>query len=170
MSLENNVLSIVHAMAFPGPGNTNSVLRSEADEKYLIASLRKIVDDPYFGGIEVTHIKDRRHRAAAAKLLAEARDGSMVVTFVCQPVQLINEENLIDPADLSAADDNEREKAVARILELLEEAVELGADRLTLLSGRDPAYGITDATRAAEVREMGTVGLVRSLDLSLIHI
>ena len=172
MSLERNTLSIVHAMVYPGPGNTNSVIRSEADEDYLLSSVRSIVEDDYFGGIEINHIKNRDHRKKVADLLKTARDGNLVVAFTCQPVQLINEENLIDPADISSVDDNEREKAVARIMELLEEAAELGASRITLLSGRDPAYGVASGPtpgaeqirEAQRLREIGMIGLVRSLD------
>jgi len=164
MTLDQCTMSLVHPMAFPGPGNTNSVLRSEADLAYLVSSIRQILDDPYFGGIEITHIKDRAHRRQVAELIRASRPAGLEVTFVCQPVQLINEENLIDPSDISSLDDNEREKAVARIMDLLDEAVELGASKITLLSGRDPSYGTADAARAAEMREVGRVGLVRSLD------
>jgi len=164
MALDHLTLSLVHPMAFPGPGNTNSVLRSEADAEYLLGTIRQVLADPYFGGIEITHIKNAEHRRQVAELLKKPRSGGLEITFVCQPVQLINEEDLIDPADISSVDDNEREKAVARILDLLSEAVELGASKLTLLSGRDLAHGVADAARAAEIREMGRVGLVRSLD------
>ncbi|HNZ38457.1 MAG TPA: TIM barrel protein [Candidatus Latescibacteria bacterium] len=164
MALDQTTLSIVHFMAFPGPGNTNSVSRSEADPAYLLGSIRTVLSDPYFGGIEITHIKSHEDRRAVADLIREMRPNGMEITFACQPVQLINEENLIAPSDISSVDDNEREKAVARILSLLEEAAEVGATKLTLLSGRDPAYGIEDAKQAAEIREMGRVGIVRSLD------
>lgn len=164
MSLDRVTLSLVHPMAFPGPGNTDSVLRSEADADYLLGTIRTVLADPYFGGIEVTHIKDTDHRRRVKELIRKERPDGIEVTFVCQPVQLINEEKLIHPSDISSIDDNEREKAVARILDLLDEAAELGASKLTLLSGRDPAYGITDVQRASEVREMGRIGLVRSLD------
>jgi sugar phosphate isomerase/epimerase/DhnA family fructose-bisphosphate aldolase class Ia len=164
MSLDKNILSIVHAMAFPGPGNTNSVLRSEADAGYLLGSIRQVLEDPYFGAIEINHVKNDQHRKQIADLIRELRPDGFEVTFTCQPVQLINEENLIDPADISSVDDNEREKAVVRILELLEEAQEFGASRITLLSGRDPSYGEPDETKGARIREMGRVGLVRSLD------
>lgn len=164
MALEKTTLSLVHFMAFPGPGNTNSVLRSEADPEYLLGSMRTILADPYFGGIEITHIKSHEQRRAVAALFKEMRPAGMEITFACQPVQLINEESLISPSDISSVDDNEREKAVSRILSLLEEAAELGATKFTLLSGRDPAYGIDDPKQAADIREMARVGIVRSLD------
>ncbi len=162
MTFDQNIISIVHGMAFPGPGNTDSVLRSEADLGYLTRTIREIVDDPYFTGIEITHIKNADHRAKVAELLRGK--GVDEVTFVCQPVQLINEENLIAPSDISSIDDNEREKAVVRILDLLAEAVELGAKKITLLSGRDPAYGIEDQARVDEVRELAHTSIVRSLE------
>ncbi len=162
MSLAQNTISIVHPMAFPGPGNTNSVLRSEADIGYLIPTIKQVADDPYFSGIEITHIKDADHRRQVAELLA-ASDLREIV-LACQPVQLANEEHVIHPSDICAPDDNEREKAVARILNLVEEGKELGASKMTLLSGLDPAYGVTDDGEISELREMGRTGLVRSLD------
>jgi sugar phosphate isomerase/epimerase/DhnA family fructose-bisphosphate aldolase class Ia len=162
MALDQNTISIVHPMAYPGPGNTDSVLRSEADADYLFRSVTKILEEPYFSGIELTHIKNREHRTHIAKLLKKSDMREIV--FACQPVQLINEERIIDPADIGSTDDNEREKAVTRIVDLLEEAVEIGATKITLLSGRDPAYGVDEPARTAELRERSEVSLVRSLD------
>ena len=49
MILQKNPISLVHFMAFPGPGNTNSVQRGEAREEYLLRTIQQVVDDPYFG-------------------------------------------------------------------------------------------------------------------------
>jgi sugar phosphate isomerase/epimerase len=151
-------------MAFPGPGNTDSVLRSEADGDFLMQSLGALLDDDYFGGIEITHIKNSDHRARVAELLRETGSDGLGVAFLCQPVQLVNEEDLIDPSDISSPDENERVRAVDRILGLLTEASGLGASSFELLSGRDPGYSIADPSVAAEARENGRRALVRSLD------
>lgn len=75
MALDQNVISLVHSMAYPGPAKTNAVTRGEAPEKYLVNSIKKIADDPYFGGIEITRIKNRHHRAAVAKILKDREHG-----------------------------------------------------------------------------------------------
>lgn len=163
MELKANPKSIVHFMLYTGPGNTDSVLRGEADETYLLNSLKAIVEDPYFQNIEITHIKSARIRKKAADLLKKSKKG---VTFGCQPVQIINEEHVIEPSDISSIVENERQKAVERILGLLEQAEELGATRFALYSGVDPAQlnGPHTETRQAQLRELGTRSLIQSLD------
>lgn len=156
MALEKNVISIVHSMAYPGPGKTNVVARGEAPETYLITTVKKIADDPYFGGIEVTRIKNRDHRKKVAKIL---KDANMVVTYSAQPVQLINEDALIDEGDISSIDETSRINAVARIKECIEEAFELGASNFALVSGKDP--GTSNGLKA---RREAMRSLVRSLD------
>ncbi|MFY9486653.1 MAG: hypothetical protein WAQ30_09020, partial [Bacillota bacterium] len=156
MALEKNVISIVHSMAYPGPGKTNAVARGEAPETYLITTVKKIADDPYFGGIEVTRIKNRDHRKKVAKIL---KDANMVVTYSAQPVQLINEDALIDEGDISSIDETSRINAVARIKECIEEAFELGASNFALVSGKDP--GTSNGLKA---RREAMRSLVRSLD------
>ncbi|MBI3830089.1 MAG: TIM barrel protein [Planctomycetes bacterium] len=163
MELEKNLKSIVHTQLYPGPGNTDSVARGEADEQYLLSTLQTLLDDPYFGNVEITQIKSRKLRKKAADAIKKSRKQA---TYSCQPVQLINEEHLIDPADICSIVENERRKAVERILECLAEAVELGCNRLALLSGQDPSLtgGPHTESRAAQIRELGMRSLIQSLD------
>jgi len=156
MALEKNVISIVHSMAYPGPAKTNAVIRGEAPETYLINSIKKIAEDPYFGGIEITRIKNREHRKKVAKIL---KDANMVVTYSAQPVQLLNEDHLIDDGDISSLDETSRINAVARIKDCIDEAIELGAVNFALVSGKDP--GTSHGLRA---RREAMRSLVRSLD------
>ncbi len=135
MALEKNTIGIVHNMAYPGPRSTKSVLMGEGDERYVLRTIKSIVSDPYFTGIEVTTIKDDCIRKKVADIL---REGDMEVTYSAQPVQLINEDNLIDPSDISSLDETERINAVERIKECVDEAYEIGAIKLGLVSGRDP--------------------------------
>lgn len=148
MELQENIKSIVHPMAYPGPGNTDSVLRGEPSAKYLLDSIDAILKDPYFGAIEVTWVKDPAIRAQAAKKLKAAKK---TVLFCCQPVQLVNEENLIAVEDISDTDDNNRRSAVQRIIELMDMAVEMGAKYLALYSGKC----LDDARRTAQKRALG---------------
>ncbi|HYG77508.1 MAG TPA: TIM barrel protein [Planctomycetota bacterium] len=163
MELQANVKSVVHFMLYTGPGNTDSVLRSEPDESYLLSSIQKILDDPYFGNIEITHIKNSKLRKKVAEAIKKSKKEA---TFGCQPVQIINEEQIIEASDISSIDENERRKALTRILELLEEAAELGCNRFALYSGVDPAQigGPHTESRQAQLREMGKRQLVQSLD------
>lgn len=154
MELQRNARSIVHSMAFPGPGNTDSVLRGEPPERYLLKSLDTILGDDYFGAIEVTWIKSPALRAKAAKKL---KDSGKVVCFACQPVQLYNEERLIDPEDISDTNENNRRSAVARIVELLDQAVELGAKYIAVYSGKCPDPDRRTAQKRALARSLGEI-------------
>ena len=89
MILSENIVSVVHFMAFPGRQNTDSMLRGEPDERYLMNSLKTIADDPYFKGIEVTRIKDPALRRKAIDFLSKT---GMTIFVGAQPVQLLNEE------------------------------------------------------------------------------
>lgn len=135
MALERNIISIVHPMAFPGPGNTRATQRGQAPAAYLLASIRQIIDDPYFRGIEITQIKEPALRAEVARLLREA---GMEVTYSAQPVQLLNEDQLIDPTDISSLDEVHRRRAVERLKACIDEALEVGAVRIGIISGKDP--------------------------------
>ena len=112
MALDKNPISIVHSMAFPGPGNENVVSRGEAPAWYMLETVKRIVDDPYFQAIEITQIKDSALRKQVAELVAAS--GKKLI-YSAQPVQLINEENIIAPTDISSSDELERRKAVARL-------------------------------------------------------
>src|SRR5258708_10569859 len=72
----------------------------------------------------------------------------------------------MDPADISSIQENERRKAVDRILDLLNQAEELGCNRFALYSGQDPAQlnGPHTESRQTQLREMGKRSLIQSLD------
>src|SRR5690606_33878010 len=154
MVLQENVFSIVHPMLFPGPGNTRATQRGEAPASYLLRSIRQIIDDPFFGGIEITQIKDPELRAQVSKMLADAK---MEVTYSAQPVQLLNEENLVDPTDISSLDEVHRRRAIERLKACIDEALEIGAVRIGVISGKDPGA----AHRRSEERRVGKEGRSR---------
>lgn len=156
MALEKNPISIVHFMAFPGPGQSNVVSRGEAPAWYLLETIKSILDDPYFSGIEITQIKDPALRKEVAEVLAKS--GKNVI-YSAQPVQLINEEGIIAPTDISSSDELERRKAVARLESCIDEAYELSAKSFGLISGKDP--GTENGLR---LRNAAMEALVRSLN------
>lgn len=152
MALETNKISIVHFMAYPGPGNTKATQRGEAPTHYLLESLRQIASDTYFQAVEITQIKDPKARQAVADLL---RESGMEVIYGAQPVQLINEDQVIAPTDISSLDDTHRQRAVDRLKACIDEAYELGAVKFGLISGQDPG---------AAHRMSATQALILSLD------
>jgi len=163
MELQVNLKSVVHFMLYTGPGNTDSVLRGEANEAYLLGTIQKLLDDPYVQNIEITHIKSSRIRKKVADAIKKSKKEA---SFGCQPVQIINEEHIIAPTDICSIDENERQKAVTRILDLLAEAVELGCNRFALYSGQDPAQlnGPHTESRQIQLREMAKRQLTQSLN------
>ena len=150
MILSENIISVVHFMAFPGRQNTDSMLRGEPDERYLMNSLKIIADDPYFKGIEVTRIKDPALRKKAIDFLSKT---GMTIFFGAQPVQLLNEEKY-DPADISSINELERKNAVDRLKRALEEAYQFGAVSFAFISGKD---------QGPDVRETAKLALIRSI-------
>ena len=155
MALETNIKSLVHFMAYPGPRLGKSTQLGEAPEDYMLDTIQKVIDDPFFNGIEITLIKDPAIRKKVADKLKASK---MHVTFCAQVIQLINEDNLIARTDIASIDELERVNAVDRIKEYIDMAVELGAKHFELLSGEDPG---TESGLAA--RKQATRQLIRSL-------
>lgn len=162
MSLQGNTLSIVHPMAFPGPGNSDALMRGEAPADYVMMSLRTILDDDDFGAIEVTNINDSGIRSEAATLL---KSSGKTVTFGCYGVQLAAAGGgRRSPALISSPDPLPRAEALSDLRELLEQAVEMGAQFLAVLSGKDLAL-IEDrqGEGAEQLRGLQRDALVESL-------
>src|SRR5262245_20843988 len=114
-------LGIVHFMAFP---------ECLAGDGPLLETLTAICHDPFFDAVDVGPMNDPAERRACAALL---RDCQLAVTFACQPLQLRH------GLDLNAADKDARRLALDGILGLIDQAQELGATRLALMSGKNVA-------------------------------
>jgi sugar phosphate isomerase/epimerase len=112
-------LGIVHFMAFP---------ECLAGDGPQFETLREICHDPFFDAVDVGPMNDPAQRRQCASLLRECQ---MRVAFACQPLQL--RQGL----DLNAADPAERRRAVDGMLGCLEQAKELGATSLALMSGKN---------------------------------
>ena len=150
MILKDNIMTVVHPMAFPGRQNTNSMLRGEPDERYLMNSLRIIAQDPYFKGIEVSRIKDPRLRRRAIEYLNST---DLVIYFGAQTVQLLNEEKL-DPADISSVNELNRKMAVDRLKEYIDMAYEFNAVSFLFVSGRDQGVDLREAAKQSFIRSV----------------
>jgi sugar phosphate isomerase/epimerase len=96
-------------------------------------------------------MNDAAQRRECAALL---RDCQMAVTFACQPSQLRL------GLDLNAADKAERRRAADTIVGLLDQARELGATRLALMSGKNVAPADRPAALDCLVNEL--VGICRA--------
>jgi sugar phosphate isomerase/epimerase len=112
-------LGVVHNMAFP------ECLGGDGPQ---LESLQEICYDSFFEAVDVGPMNDADQRRQCAALL---RDCQMTVTFACQPAIL--RHNL----DLNAADAAERKKAIHAVADLFDQAKELGAGRIALMSGKN---------------------------------
>jgi sugar phosphate isomerase/epimerase len=120
-------LGVVHFMAFP------ECLTGEGPQ---FETLRALCHDEFFDAVDIGPMVDDAQRRECAALL---RDCQMTVTFACQSLQLRH------GLDLNAASKAERKRAIDAILDCLDQAREVGATRLALMSGRNVAL----AERAA---------------------
>jgi len=114
-------VGIVHFMAYP------ECLRGEGP---VVETVRRILEDDFFGAIEVTQVKDPAARETVARLCAQSH---VQVGYGAQPVLLTEKLNVnsLDPA--------ERKRAVERMKACVEEAASLGATAFALLSGPNVA-------------------------------
>jgi DhnA family fructose-bisphosphate aldolase class Ia/sugar phosphate isomerase/epimerase len=160
MSLATNPRSLVFYMAYPGPGNLDGASRSLIDPKYLLSALEAVLDDESFEILELTSLKSKKLRRQVAEVV---RGNGKRIVFHCEPVQWVNEENLIDPADLSCPSEVHRRRAVDRILRLFDEAIGYGADQVFVASGRNPASGQPYDQQSDLLQERALVALTMSL-------
>ena len=110
-------VGIIHFMAYP------STIGGEGP---VYETVKKIVEDTYFDAISVSWIKDVAVRKNVARLLGESR---LEVAYGAHPRLLSQKLNL------NHLDTNERRKAVDEIKAGIDEAVEIGAKSVVLLSG-----------------------------------
>jgi sugar phosphate isomerase/epimerase len=123
-------MSIVHFMAFP---------KTMGGEGAIAESVAVIAEDPFFGAVEITTVKDEAERRAVKDVL---KTSHIQVGYGAQPVVLMGKLNL---NSLEAA---ERARAVEALKPRIDEAAEFGCKRLAFLSGKDP--GEKDRSAAVE--------------------
>jgi sugar phosphate isomerase/epimerase len=145
-------LGIVHFMAYP------AVMKGDGP---YVETLREIAADPFFTAVEVGWVNDAEQRKQAARLLAEAH---LAVGFGAQSALLATK------SDLNAADEKARAGAVALVKGCVDQAVDLGARRLAVLSG--PYPGAADEATAvdrlvASLEELCEYGRGRGVGITL---
>jgi sugar phosphate isomerase/epimerase len=113
-------VGIVHFMAYP------ECMKGEGP---IYDTLTKIVEDEFFGAVEITWIKDPTERQRVKALLAASH---MTVGYGAQPCLLSQKLNL-NHFELA-----ERRRAVEQVKACIDEAAEVGAGAVAVLSGADP--------------------------------
>jgi len=144
-------VSIVHFMAFP------DCIRGEGP---IVETVTKIAEDPFFGGIEIGWIKDPEVRAPTKAVLETSH---IKVGYGAQPSLLTQNLNL------NSLDETERRKAIDQLKSNIDEAAEMGAQRMAFLSGKNP--GDADRPAALEalvasVKELCTYGRDKGVALT----
>lgn len=132
-------LGVVHFMAFP------ECLGGDGPQ---FETMKTLCYDPFFDAIDIGPINDPEQRKECAALL---RDCQMPVTFACQPVQLGQ------GLDLNSSDKDERRRALETLLPLIDQAKELGASRLALMSGKNVPANEQSAAIDCLVHQLATI-------------
>lgn len=130
-------VGIVHAMAYP------ECLDGEGP---ILETLSRIVEDEFFGAVEVTWIKDDKVRRQAAQLLESSH---LDIIFAGQPPLLMQK------LDLNSQEEKERQEAIDQCKNSVDQSYQLGARIMPVLSGPDPGE---------DKRESATALLVDSLN------
>jgi sugar phosphate isomerase/epimerase len=153
VSWENTLrLGIVHFMLYP---NTQS------GEGPILETVTSLAYDDFFSAVEVTWIKDPRVRKAVREV---AESAHVSLEYGAQPV-LLNQK-----LDINSLDKTERSRAIAQVKSCIDEASELGSERLTLPSGLDPGEPQrNDAAHALinSLREICAYGEQKSVAITL---
>jgi sugar phosphate isomerase/epimerase len=119
---------VVHALAYP---------ECRTGEGPVIETLQAIVDDPYFGAVEIAPIKDPAVRMQARALLGAAQ--LQVVYLPILPM-------LLEDLGLGSADSDLRQAARSRMHNLLDQAIEFDAPLAMIMAPRDPGPALREAT------------------------
>jgi sugar phosphate isomerase/epimerase len=144
-------MSIVHFMAYP------QCLRGDGP---IAETVAKLAEDPFFGGVEIGWIKDPAERATVRQIVEAAH---IKVGYAGQSALLVQQLNL------NSLDVAERKRAVDQVKSCIDEAEELGSQRVAFLTGKDP--GDADRPAALEAlldstRELCRYGSARGIALT----
>lgn len=125
------------------------------------SSVNTILDDPYFGGVEVTWINDDAQRKMVGDSIK--RTGKSVA-FGAQPVLLTQK------LDINHLDESERKKAVEAVVSVIPQAYELGARGFGVLSGKAVEASQHGAAMEQLVKSLVEIGteLKRHGDMPLV--
>ena len=137
-NLENYMKTgIVHFMAFPGLAGGKGP---------WLDTVRQIALDPFFNAIEIAHIDDRAEREAVKDLIHLS---GLSMGYAAHPAILSQ------GLDINALDEAARSHACDILMKHMDEAIYMGAESFSFLSGKDPG---------PEKREEALEALIRSLN------
>ncbi|MGG1554047.1 TIM barrel protein [Paenibacillus ferrarius] len=110
-------VGLVHGGLFP---------QASRDTRILYDSIELIAQDPFFERIELGPIQDGTARKIVRRLTETAK---LKVSYLAQP--LIFQEKI----DLQSQDESIRQQGIQRVKSWIEEAQQLGADQIAIISG-----------------------------------
>jgi sugar phosphate isomerase/epimerase len=144
-------MSIVHFMAYP------ACLKGEGP---IAETVAKIAEDPFFTGIEIGWIRDPAERAKVKQIVDAAH---IKVGYAGQSALLVQQLNL------NSLDEEARGRAVAQVKDSVDEAAELGSERVAFLTGKDPGDALRPAALEAllkSTREVSHYGREHGIALT----
>ena len=130
---------VVHPLAF---------LACRTGEGPVLETLQTIVNDAVFGAVEIAPPKDPAVRKQVGELLAAAK-----LQVVYLPVLPI----LLEDIGIGSADEARRAAAMARLLPLLDEAIEFNAPLAMIMAPRDVPVAERPAALARFVEDVRTL-------------
>ncbi|MGD0424500.1 MAG: sugar phosphate isomerase/epimerase family protein [Candidatus Bathyarchaeia archaeon] len=110
-------LSVVHALAYP---------TAQPGDSYYLDSVKRLANDDFFSVLEIVWLNDINLRKIVREIVESAH---VKLTYAAQPALLSQR------LDLSSPNDSDRKIAVDQMKSCIDEAAELGAERMSLLSG-----------------------------------
>lgn len=128
-------VGIVQFMAYP---------QAESPESYL-HTISSIIEDEFFEAIEIKSPPDKETMKQVQRLF---ENSDILVGFSAHPVLIRNQGNL------NAMKEEERQWAIELVKEAIDEAYQLGAKNLAIMSGKDPG---------PQYRERAVSHLVKSI-------
>ncbi len=129
-------LGIMHPQLFP---------ITIQDETTILDSLQLLIEDKFFDTFEVTSIGSSKIRNDVKSLLEQ---NGIRIVYSCAPPILGSKINL------NALDPGERAVGVERIINYLQEAIFLGAEIFTVLSGPYPGADKSTEAKAALIQSL----------------
>jgi len=145
-------LGIVHIMIYPGV---------QSGEQRFLDTFTALAEDDFFSLIELALVRDPAQRKAIRQLVETSH---LSITYAAQAALLGQK------LDVNSLDQTERNRAIKEVKSCIDEASELGAERVSLLSGPDPgAQSRNEAIRALvdSLKEICAYGEEKHLAITL---
>ena len=145
-------LGIVHIMIYPGV---------QSGEQRFLDTFTALAEDDFFSLLELALVRDPTQRRAIRQVVDASH---LSVTYAAQAALLGQK------LDVNSLDETQRNRAIKEVKSCIDEASELGAERVSLLSGPDPGAPSRDgAVRALvdSLKEICAYGEEKRLPITL---